>query len=258
MNPCKHNILSMYWIINKVFIVIMLFCMVDAVASYRQEIYNCYITGNMNKWKNTIDRLNNEKRTEPGVIIELVNYQYGYIGWAIGNKMNDEARIYLDLAEKNLDKLDKYASYNSLVNAYRAAFYGYRIGMNKILAPFLGGKSLDCAKAAIKQDEKNYFGFVQLGNIEFYMPAAFGGSKTEAINYYTKAQALMESDQSVIKENWNYLSLLTVLAQAYTYTEDYIKSRQYIDKILSIEPGFAWVKNELYKQLYDKMKNKYP
>jgi len=226
-----------------------------AMASYRSEIYNCYITGDMARWKVLIDKMAAEKSSDPAVIIELVNYQYGFVGWAIGNKKDEEAKQYLELAEENLEKLGKYPSFNSLVNAYKAAFYGYKIGLNKILAPFLGGKSLDCARTAIKEDDRNYLAFVQLGNSEFYMPAAFGGSKAEALTYYKKAQEIMESDPGEVKENWNYLSLLTVIAQAYSYTREYDKSKQYLDKILTIEPDFAWVKNELYQQLYDKMKN---
>jgi tetratricopeptide (TPR) repeat protein len=237
------------------FIIILILCAVNAKASYRTEIYNCYITGNMVKWKAIIDKMASEKRKDPAAILELVNYQYGYIGWAIGIKKSDEAKDYLKIAEENLVNLGNYPSCNSIVNAYKAAFYGFRIGLNKVLAPFLGGKSLDCARAAIKQDDRNHLAYVQLGNSEFYMPAALGGSKTKALEYFTKAQEIMESDQNELKENWNYLSLLTVIAQAYSYTGDYNKSKQYLDKILTLEPEFVWVKNELYQQIYNRMKN---
>jgi tetratricopeptide (TPR) repeat protein len=239
----------------KITVTLLIFCMCDAMASYRSEIYNCYITGNMTRWKVIIDKMASEKSSNPAVILELVNYQYGYIGWSIGNKRNDEAKAYLELAENNLELLGRYQSYSSIINAYKSAFYGYRIGLNKVLAPFLGGKSLECARTAIKTDERNHLAYVQLGNSEFYMPAAFGGSKEEAINYYVRAKELMESDPAEVKENWNYLSLLTVIAQAYSYIEEYDTSKMYLDKILSIEPEFAWVKNELYQELYKKMKN---
>jgi tetratricopeptide (TPR) repeat protein len=238
-----------------VLIILLLLNASDAWCSYRSEIYNCYITGNMTKWKSVIDRMAAEKSRDPLVITELLNYHYGYIGWAIGMKKTDEAKRYLEIAEENLELLDSYKPYASIVNAYRSAFYGFRIGLNKVLAPFLGGKSLDAARTAIEQDKRNYLGYVQLGNSEFYMPQAFGGSKAEALRYYTKAQEIMESDPSGLRENWNYLSLLTVIAQAYTYTREFDKSKQYLDKILSIEPNFTWVKNELYQQLNNKMKN---
>lgn len=238
-----------------IIILLLFFSLTDVTASYRSDIYKCYITGNMTDWKMIIDSMASENSTDPAVILELVNYQYGYIGWAIGIKENDKAKGYLELAEENLVKLGKDPAYSSIVNAYKAAFYGYRIGLNKLLAPFLGGRSLECARTAIEQDDRNHLAYVQLGNSEFYMPAAFGGSKEEALKYYTRAQEIMESDPEEVKENWNYLSLLTVIAQAYSYTRDFNKSKQYLDKILAIEPDCAWVKNELYQQLYNKMKN---
>ena len=240
----------------KITLLLLILAVSEITASYRSEIYDSYISGNMAKWKQVMDRMAEEKSSDPAVIMELVNYQYGYIGWAIGIKKNDEARHYLELAEKNLDRAEKYPAYRSVINAYRSAFYGFRIGLNKVLAPFLGGKSLDAARKAIEQDDRNYLGYVQLGNAEFYMPAAFGGSKAEAIKYYTRAQEIMESDPRNTIGNWNYLSLLTVIAQSYLYTRQFEKSRSYLDRILEIEPGFAWVKNELYKELHDKMNSR--
>jgi tetratricopeptide (TPR) repeat protein len=235
--------------------ILFLACMPDAISSYRSEIYDCYISGNMAKWKIVMDKMATEKSLDPDIILELVNYQYGYIGWAIGNKRASEAKQYLEQAEENLDRLGSCKSCSSMVNAYRSAFYGYKIGLNKVLAPFLGGKSLDCARAAIRQDDRNFLAYVQLGNAEFYMPAAFGGSKSKALEYFRRAQELMESDPVSTKQNWNYLNLLVLIAQSYMYTKEFEKSKQYLDKLLVLEPGFTWVKNDLYQQLNNKMKN---
>jgi len=142
----------------------------------------------------------------------------------------------------------------SLVNSYRAAFYGYRIGLNKLTAPFLGIKSIDCAKLAMEHDMENPFGYVQYANIQFYMPSVFGGSKKEAVTYYLLALELMEKNSEQIKEDWNYLSLLIVIAQSYSYLNDFQSSLVYLDKILKIEPRFAYVKTELYPEVLNKMK----
>ncbi|MFN8240212.1 MAG: hypothetical protein U0X39_05605 [Bacteroidales bacterium] len=236
-------------------ILILNACYFLAAQTNSQEIYNAYISGNMVKWKSVIDRLASNSSGKPADLAELINYQYGYVGWAIGYKKTDEAKIYLEKAEKNLDLLDRFPEYASLVMSYKAAFYGYRIGMNKVLAPVLGKKSIDCARAAIKIDEKNFLGWVQYGNTEFYMPSTFGGSKKDALKYYLKAQALLEADKNLVRENWNYLSLLTVIAQTYSYLGDHQSSKKYLDRILELEPGFTWAKTELYQQIYKNMKN---
>ncbi len=208
----------------------------------------------MRNWKSIIDRMDAVKNKNNVFLLELVNYQYGYIAWCIGNKKNDEAKYYLELAEKNISILSRETKNLSIVNSYKAAFYGYRIGLNRLLAPFIGPKSIDHANHAIKLDKENPFAYVQYANIQFYMPSVFGGSKNEAVTYYLKAQVLMEKNVSDIKENWNYLSLLTVIAQSYSYLNDYQSSIFYLEKILKIEPEFGYVKNELYPQVLNKMK----
>ncbi len=223
-------------------------------ASYRSEVYNAFITNNMQNWKSVIDKMHTASVKTNEDLLELVNYQYGYIAWCVGNKKNDDARKYLDLAEKNLEVLSKDKKNISIVNSYKSAFYGYRIGLNKIMAPFLGAKSLDCARLAVAGDKENPFGYVQMGNIEFYMPAAFGGSKKEALGYYLTALSLMEKNGKDNSENWNYLSLLTVIAQSYYYINDFQSSVSFIEKILKLEPDYGWVKNELYPMVLKKMK----
>ncbi len=223
-------------------------------ASYKSEIYAAYIGNNMQSWKLIIDKMDAVTSKNNLLLLELVNFQYGYIGWCIGNNKKDDAKKYLELAECNITILSKDNQYLSIINSYKSAFYGYKIGLNQLLAPFIGLKSIDCAKLAMKLDPENPFGYIQYANIQFYMPSVFGGSKEEAIKYYLRAKELMEKDNNGIVENWNYLSLLTVIAQSYSFLNDTPSALFYFEKILKIEPGFKWVKNELYPKELNKMK----
>ena len=233
---------------------ILLLCFsLNVNANYKTDIYSAYVHNNMAKWKGVIDNMAAIENKNNDLLLELVNYQYGYIAWCIGKKKNDEAKKYLDLSEKNISILEKDTKNLSLVNSYKAAFYGYRIGLNKLLAPFIGIKSINCAKLAIDLDKENFFGYVQYANIQFYMPAVFGGSKKEALEYYLKAEKLMEKNMNEINENWNYLCLLIVIAQSYSYLDEFQSSISYFEKILKIEPGFGYVKNELYPEVLKKI-----
>lgn len=234
---------------------ILLFCLsLNVSASHKTDIYSAYVNNNMNKWKGVIDAMEAEKSRNNDFLLELVNYQYGYIAWCIGNNRNEEAKFYLDLSEKNIAILEEDTKNLSLVNSYKAAFYGYRIGLNELLAPFIGIKSINCAKLAIDLDKENPLGYVQYANIQFYMPAVFGGSKKEAIEYYLKAEKLMDKNINAITKNWNYLNLLVVIAQSYSYLDEFQSSIFYFEKILKIEPGFGYVKNELYPEVLIKIK----
>ena len=87
------------------------------------------------------------------------------------------------------------------------------------------------------------------------MPAAFGGSKKKALEYLLTAQKLIEKDASQLNENWNYLSLLAFIGQAQMEIKEYTLAKTTFDKILKLEPGFSWVKDELYPQLLNKINN---
>jgi tetratricopeptide (TPR) repeat protein len=208
----------------------------------------------MDIWKATIDEMNQQQNKSNEFILELLNYQYGYIGWCIGNKKNKLAEEYIKLGQKNIQILEKNNYKISMVNSYKSAFYGFRIGLNKLQAPFIGPKSVDCAKLAMKQDDKNPYGYIQFANSEYYMPTTFGGSKKVALEYYEKAVKIMESNPGQAKEDWNYLSLLTIVAEAYTELKYYKAAKLIYEKILRIEPNFSWVKNELYPNLLKKIK----
>jgi len=223
-------------------------------ASYRTDIYNAYITNRMDLWKKVIDVMQGDN-FKNDALAELINYQYGYIGYCIGFEKKDEARKYLNLAERNLEILEKGKYDPSIIKAYKCAFYGFRLGLNKFTAPVNGLKSLENAKSALAIDSTNYFAWIQYGNVQFYMPATFGGSKKEGIEYFLKAKKIMEKHPDELINNWNYLSLLVLIGQSYTYINDTPSAKRVYESILEREPAFLYVKNELYPELLKKMNN---
>jgi tetratricopeptide (TPR) repeat protein len=236
-----------------VFLLFLLTGLPEAHASARPEIYKAYVTNRMDLWKNLIDVMEAEKPRDSDQLLELVNYQYGYIGYCIGFKKRDEAKRYLELAEKNIEILEQRNYKLSDLHAYRCAFYGFKIGLNKLSAPVNGMKSLDHVKKALELDKENYFAWIQYGNIQFYMPAAFGGSKKEGIEYFLKARQKLEKDPADLTGNWNYLSLMVIIGQSYTYIKDFESAQVVYQEILKREPDFLYVKNELYPDLLKKI-----
>ena len=236
-----------------IIITLLLFCHLTSSATYKSKIYNAFISNDMTSWGKVIDEMQLQKDKSKEFKLELINYQYGYIAWCIGVKNDDLAEKYLDLAEENLESLEKVKYNLSMVNAYKSAFYGYRIGLNIFNAPFIGPKSVDCAKLSIKLDAQNPFGYIQYGNAQFYMPAMFGGSKTEALEYFRKAEEIMELDKEGIKEDWNYLSILTLIIQSCIATNNFDEAKVYFQKIFKVEPNYLWVNNELYPQFLKKL-----
>lgn len=239
-----------------ILLLLVLFTFSIIKANYKSEIYRCYIYSDMKKWKQIIDGMEKNKTNQPAYVIELLNYQYGYIAYCIGTKNDGEAEKYLDIADKNIELLETKNFDPSSVNGYKAAFYGYRIGINNITVTVYGSKSYKCAKKAIELNVRNPFGYIQFGNVQFYMPAAFGGSKQEAIDNYRKAETLMEIDKKQIIDDWNYLNLLITIANSYVEVKQPEKAKLYYEKILKIEPNCQWVKTDLYPQLLKNIQKK--
>lgn len=237
-----------------ILLLLFVFWRMELFANYRSEVYYAYVNNKMELWKNVIDRMNQVPDKSNEFILELVNYQYGYIGYCLGYDKKNEAKKYLELAQKNITFLEKQNYRLSLVNSYNAAFCGFRMGINLLSVPQNGFKSIEYAKKAIELDNQNYLGYVQYGNIQFYMPRTFGGSKKEGIAYYLKAKEILEKDKKSLEEDWNYLSVLLVIGQSYTYLEDFISAKAVYDYILRREPDFTYVRDELYPELMKKMR----
>ena len=200
----------------------------------------------MSTWKTKIDSLQKEKEVGHLSIAsqwQLLEYQYGYIAWAISKKktMKREADDYLEVAKVNLSDLVQLSGKTSLSNAYNAAFVAYEIGITPFKAPFIGLKCMKYGETAVKQDSTNYFALIQYGNIMNYMPKAFGGSKDKALVYYKKAREIMRKDEVLYKENWLYMNLILTIADIYKNKNDYEATKQYYLEALELEPGYKFV-----------------
>ncbi len=239
---------------NYIVTIVFLLSVFVAKPAYKTQIYNAYISNRMNDWQATIDKMEENRETNTEFLLQLINYQYGFIAWCIGNEKNETAEKYLKLAERNLEWLEKSKVSAATINAYKSAFYGFKIGLSPIKAPFLGPKSVNHSKLSMELDPSNPLGYIQYGNAQFYMPPVFGGSKKEALKHFLKALKLMEAGND-ISENWNYLSLLALIGQSFEKTGQPAKAKMFYEKALTTEPGFLFVKDELYPGILKKIKD---
>ncbi|HEY5590537.1 MAG TPA: hypothetical protein VIK55_05915 [Paludibacter sp.] len=235
----KHLLATLLWLLSFTFM----------QANNRSDIYHAYITNDRTKWKKTIDRMEKETPKTNDFVLELINYQYGYIGWCLGTDRKNEAVKYLNLAEKNIDQLASTSYKLSYVNAYKAAFYGFRMNLALYKAPVLGPKRISCCKTAMQLDKTNPFGFLQFGNTLYYRPKVLGGSKNEGLSYYLKAERLMESLPAYNTGDWNYLNLLAIISLAYEETGQREMAGKYYQKAIRVEPKFVEIINELFPAL---------
>ena len=221
-----------------------------AQNNYSTKIYESFISGEMENWEAAVNEMESKKSTEAVNLLDLINYQYGYIGWCLGNDKKKDARHYLELMEKNLELLKEKKGKTADYHAYNAAAYGFKIGLSLWRAPFFGPKSMDHAELAIKKDSTNLQANIEMGNIWNHMPEMFGGSTEKAMHYYLKAIEIFEKQEEEKQtQKWTYLNLLATVGQIENHEGNEEKALLFYKKALNIEPQFIWVKDELLPSL---------
>jgi len=233
------------------FIIVLLFFAVSVFSQtdYKSLIYDSYINGKMNVWKSVIDRMEKKKIISESYLLELVEFQYGYIAWCLGNDKKSEAEDYLQIATENLNKAEEIGANKAIVLSYKSAFVGFEIAISPPKAPFIGKKSLNYSKDAIKENSNIPIVLINYGNVLFHTPGFYGGDKNEAINMFLDAKKKLESGSYNLKKDWLYLNLFTLIGKAYEDIEKPEKAKYYYEFALKIEPNFQYVKEDLLPQL---------
>jgi len=223
-------------------------------SSYRDSIYKAYSRGKMDKWLEIMQDC--EKNVDQNRVedkLELISYYYGYTAWLIGAEKYDTAEDYIDKSEELIDKLLEESPEDATLLAYKGAYIAFKIGISNLKAIFLGSKSMKYINKSIELDPDNIQGNIEKGNSMYYRPSAFGGDKTEAIDYYERAIEGFEK-QGLVVNNWMYINTMTALGQAYEATDQIQSAKLCYEKIIRIFPNFMWVEDELYPDLLKRHK----
>lgn len=237
------------------FIILLLLLGFSARGQYRDIIYQAYIGDDMTPWKEAIDEMESSSNKEDAFRMELLNYEYGYIGYCLGIDNYSQAKKYIGKAEIHMDILEEKGYDLSSLYAYRSAFVGFQIGLKPYKAPFLGPNSVKMAEKAVTINPQNYLGHLQLANILYWTPPLFGGSKTEAVEKYILTLNYYRNSNPHQTGDWNYLSLYIAIINACIETERYQEAEKYCLEALEAEPDFSWIKNDLYPQILNNQKD---
>lgn len=214
------------------------------------KFYEAFVTGEMGEWPDWMSTLEKEynKTSEEEILYEVVLAHYGYVAYLIGIERDEKAKKYLKQGRYYNEKLSGSEFYKSHAEAFKGAFLGYEIGLNKAKAVFLGPKSMKHIDRAVEMNPYNPNVWIEKGNATFHIPKMFRGSFSEAARYFEKAIKYFEFSEEKTKCNWLYLNSLAWLAQSYDKAGNVKEAYDAYQKILRIEPDFSWVKNELYPE----------
>ncbi|MDP3913459.1 MAG: hypothetical protein Q8R96_06970 [Bacteroidota bacterium] len=233
--------------INVFLIVILTFTILSASAQkkdltyYQCAFFDSYRIGNMIPWPGLIAEMEKVKSTDLAWQTEMVKAMYGLVGYQLGAKNKDLAKVYVNKADVYLDKLLKTYPRNSHLHSLSGAFYGYKIALAFYKAPFFGPKSMFHIEKSIELDPSEPGGYIEKGNSLLYRPAAFGGDKKEALAYYKKALKLMEasSDQ---KCNWQEMLLRAFILKSLYETNQAAEAEAFMKEMQKDYGSMNWIK----------------
>ncbi|MCD4710318.1 MAG: hypothetical protein K8R52_05685 [Bacteroidales bacterium] len=221
---------------------------------YRPAIYQAYLLEEMDIWKGVMNQMEQDfsQTSDPALLYDLLEAEYGYTAWLISVKRKKEAAELVKRAERHMTLLIDMDPDNARAYSLKGAFYGFQLILKLHRAPSLGRLAMETNQKAFDLDPDEPQVWLEKANMNYYRPAIFGGSKRKAVPMYERAVELFESSPERTRENWVYMNCLAGLGIAYEKTGKIAEAGGVYRKILVLEPSFKWVKEELYPHFREK------
>lgn len=210
------------------------------LAQYTDEaLYKAYLTSDVSLWKEYIEATDWSSLTEAEKE-RLLNYQYGYVAFAVSEET--------DWAERHLELFKEHLADSSLqidaaqLACYRSSVAAYEISFTTFRKLSYAAQAMDYADEAMRLDSLHPAALTLKANIDMYCPKAFGGNKARALQYFLLAERRFKELHQT-QYNWNYRALQLCIAQCYEKTGEKAKAIAKCESILREEPDFAYIRD---------------
>ena len=212
----------------------------------KQQFYEGYIYGSVQKWEKGIQQLNElyNQNKEEALLLELAKAEYGAVGACMGKEDTDSGKAHLKKAEDFLGAYLKLNPKSAMANALKSGLLGFKIAFSPMKGMWLGPQSGKYLKKAFEYDDTKPNVWYHKGMYLIHTPSAFGGDPEASVVHFKKAIEIM--DQEDCQEgNWEYLEFHAWLGQAYAKVGKKEEAKAIFEKALALEPEFNWVKYAL-------------
>lgn len=155
----------------------------------------------------------------------------------------------------NAEKLSLFKGYESEGKTLLAALNMMKIATNPMAAVTLTPKIHSLLDEAQKINPDNPRSYIIRGIMKLQTQAMFGGSIEDAAKNFSKAIQLFEDTDETdpVKPHWGYLEVLTWMGQTQEKLGSPETAKFFYQKVLNIEPEYAWVKHSLLPKLLEKI-----
>jgi len=223
--------------------------------TFQERLYSSYINNKLNEWEKIIADMQKEynKTNNDRQLYNIIEAYYGFIGYLMTTDQHEKMDKFIETGDKYIDFLMKKYPKWAEIYAMKGAWYGFRMINAVYKAVYLGPKSMENINKALELDGNCPNAHIEKANVEFHMPPVFGGSKLIALKHYQTAVIYYEKNNKT-KNNWLYLNALISMAKCYEVLNNYKEAVNVYKKILTVEPGFFYIKNSLLPSAIKKIK----
>lgn len=206
-----------------------------------QQLYRAYLNRDMHVWEAYLTSTDFAKAPLDEQI-RYLNYQYGYVAYAISIKQ-DNARQLLTDFETNLETLHGQLPEATYL-AYKASTHSYELSLNHWQFAKLSKLIYSEVSRAMSADAGNPLAQTMKGNVEFYSPI---GSKHDALRHYQAADSLYHA-QGAFPYLWNVRAVQLTLVQSIEKTQSREAAIVKCREILAEEPEFSTLREMYMKE----------
>ncbi len=223
----------------------LIVCFSDLYGVNHKNLVKTYADGTWNSWEYEISHLERSSDKSIESKLDLINLYFGFTGHLMANSYYDEALSYINKAESLINSILKIQSNNVSAISYKGIFLGYKGGINRFKYFGSAMEGLALIYKAYEKDKNNLIANINMASALYFLPAIFGGNKTEALKLLNRSLKILENQQNTY-DNWMYYYVLIFIGQCNEKAGNYFEAKNTYEKVLSLQPEFRWVKNELY------------
>ncbi|MDH3269294.1 MAG: tetratricopeptide repeat protein [Ignavibacteria bacterium] len=250
-------------------VLIILLCMFNGVATQYAQSVNALIEKGKEILYNGRVHFDQSEMFEArgmferALAIDEANYlaqyylsltDYNLAVYSMRKNEKEQFQKFAFSSEEILKKLIHENELDAEAVSLLGALYGIQVAMNPDLGASLGSQNIALTSRAFGTAPDNPRVLLQKGVSKFNSPEFVGGSKTEALKYFSQSVKAFESQAEKNKEiDWGYLDALAWLGVAYFNSDDYEKAIITYKKALEVEPDFARVKYDLLPKAEEKL-----
>ncbi len=188
----------------------------------------------------------------------LLQYHVAYAEYRLMTYLlNREKDRFDPVADKAVERLERILRRKpdwSEAQALLSAIHGLQIAKNWTRALTLGPKANSLAQQATENHPENPRAWLMHAAQKLNTPRMFGGSIDEALDAYKKSVELFENrgEYDALEPSWGYTDALVWLGITYERLDRDEDALAVFEKVLEIEPDYAWVKYSLLPALEEK------